>query len=216
MRAIPWLFGFICSFGLHAQGTWLSAHIGGAHATYVPFASADVTARTVDPQFGLRFGQDIGRTFRFTIGLFMAYERYDMRTEEPGVTRAISVRTDYVSVPVLGSFQLSATGRHEWRVLAGVVFQAPQRIRGDAGSGEQEMDADTRTGLSGRMGARYAHALNGRLWLSCEAFAEIPFMQDHEQSAYHYPPVNALNIPDKAATFGLLLGVELGPRKADR
>lgn len=74
------------------------------------------------------------------------------------------------------------------------------------------MEVDTRTGLFGGIGVRYAHMLVGRWWWSCEAFAEVPFIQDHVESAYHYPPANALNVPDKVAAFGLTLGIELGLR----
>lgn len=212
MRTVLHLFGIICPFLLQAQGTWLSAHATGTHTSYDPPANTEVDPRTIDPQFGLRFGQDLGEDFRFTIGLFFSEERYDMRTEGLfGVTR-MAVRTSYVNVPVIGAFRLSATEHSEWRALVGPLLRAPQRVLGDAGSGEQKMDVDLRTGLSGRLGVRHAQVLIGRWWWSCEAFIETPFVQDHRETSYHYPPANALDLPDRGTSFGLQLGIELGPR----
>lgn len=208
MRASHTFVLFALCIGSFAQDRWFSGQVGASHSLYSASLDEAVISGNADLRIGLRFGQDLGVGFRFTIGVFLSEERME---QQLGGTGNIRIHRRGIEVPVLAGFRFGPDERSEWCGSLGPVVLAPQRTWGDQGAGEQDLDVGRRTGLAGRISVRHARGLVGCGWGSVEAFADFPLLQDHEQRSFHYPPANAFELADKAFTFGLLLGIELGP-----
>jgi hypothetical protein len=215
LLVFPLCLSTFLSLAAHAQGHWLSGW-GGASATHYSPGKSDITYRSeLSPVVGLRYGHDLGSTFRFCSDVRYSVRRYEESMGSPrdafNVERAYDVRE--WTVALLGAVRVAAGQRSETRILPGLEFILPRSATVDIRSGPVGREgpyavrAPQAFGLG--LGIRHAHRCTDLLWF----FAEFRVVRAYSigTAETRLPGGGTVEV-DTAARMAALLsvGIEIG------
>lgn len=203
---------------LSAQGAWLSAWGGGGLRVYDKGKLTGSEWVT-----GIRFGPDLSPKLRVMLGVEYGESIYRLQRTSlllPASEETFSYRERELLVHLLFAFRLAGNEKQETRLIIGgefgeaALFQVERRFNGPVGTSVEsaQLNASHTTGGL-RLGLRHARALHGPLWLFVEPWASVALEREPTVSS-PWPNERYLDLPKRAGTLGLILGLELGPRSA--
>lgn len=203
---------------LSAQGAWLSAWGGAGLRVYdAPGVTGSGWVT------GIRFGPDLSPKLRVMLGVEYGESTYRIQHTSlllPSSEETFSYRERELLVHLLFALRLAGNEKQETRLIFGgefgeaALFQVERRFNGPVGTSVEsaQMNASHTTGGL-RLGLRHARALHGPLWLFVEPWVSVALEREPTVSS-PWPNERYLDLPKRAGTLGLILGLELGPRSA--
>lgn len=221
MRRILLTITILCmTTATSAQSAWLSAW-GGVG---VPLYNSP-TERGSERVMGIRFGPDVGARVRFMLGLELRDRRFSAGRASlfvPTEVETFTYRSNELRVQLLCAVRLAGAEKHETRLVLGLEFgesgslDVERSLSGAVSSEPVSATVDTKRTVGGfRLGLRHARVVHGPLWWFVEPWADLAFDQQ-PAIASPWPYERYLELPERAATIGIALGLELGPRSAPR
>ena len=215
------LLVFLCiTVMLSAQPGWLSAW-GGA-GTRLYSRGDGIGWEWVA---GIRYGQDLSPTVRVLLGLEHGVSSHEVRNTlffVPPVEETMTYTGRELRGHLAFAVRLGGDGSSEWRMSVGAEMgnvtslHIERRYKGQGLELTEDAEASARLRTGGpRLGLRYASVMRGPVWFFAEPW--VGFSLEGERTVGSpWPSARYLDLPRRVATIGLLLGLELGPRAAQR